>query len=379
MNDQKNEIIPLLKPYKPPLHEMTPYLEKIWASQHLTNGGPFHAELEKALCNYLKAEYISLFSSGTLALMIALKILNLKGEVITTPFTFPASVQALHWNNLKPVFADIYENDFNIDPLSLEGLITPNTCAILPVHTFGLPCRIDEITRISEKYNLPVIYDAAHSFGVLFSGTPLCNYGDLSVVSFHATKVFNTLEGGAVICHDESTKKQVDALKNNGIGTDYNLNGYGLNAKMNELQSAFGLCHLKHMDEVISGRQSATSTYKKLLQQIKGIKLLEPANNVKYNYTYLPVIIDPDEFGADRDELHLHLLKKNIITRKYFYPLVIDFPEFNIYKTIQLPVAKKISENILCLPLFHDISDEQLTRVVRSIKEIQKNRQPCIR
>jgi dTDP-4-amino-4,6-dideoxygalactose transaminase len=361
------EDILLTKPFVPPLNEFLPYLDRIWESRRLTNGGAFHEEFEQALCDYLGVKHICLCANGTLALMIALKTLKLKGEVITTPFTSPATIQAIYWNDLKPVFVDINETDLNIDSSVIESAVTLQTAAILPVHIFGTPCDVDIINRIAVKNNLKVVYDAAHCFGVEINGNSICNFGDLSILSFHATKIFNTFEGGAIVCHDPDTKKYIDSLKNTGLDPDHKLIGYGVNAKMNEIQSAFGLCQLKYVDEIIVKRKAATLKYQELLKEIKGLRMPTECVGIKHNYSYFPIIIDPVEFGAHRDELYDHLKKSNIITRKYFYPLVSDYSEFKIFKKSELPVAEKIAKNILCIPLFHDITDEQIQCVVYSI------------
>jgi len=366
-----NEIL-LMKPYMPPLHEFHSYLERIWESRWLTNGGTIHSEFEKALCDYLGVNHICLFANGTLALIIALKALNLKGEIITTPFTSVATAQSIYWNNLKPVFVDIQETDLNINIVEIERAITPNTSAILPVHIFGNPCNIDQINQLAQKHNLKVIYDAAHCFGVQLNGTSLCNFGDLSALSFHATKVFNTVEGGVIICHDKATKNHIVALKNTGLSSSYKLVGYGLNAKMNEIQSAFGMVQLKYVDKVIAYRKTATLKYRELLENVKGLRLINDKKCVKHNYTYFPVIINPEEFGATRDELSNYLKNKNIFTRKYFHPLITDYPEFNIFKTSDLSVARKIADNVLCLPLFHDITLDEITAVVDSIYQMHQ-------
>jgi len=366
-----NEIL-LMKPYMPPLHEFHSYLERIWESRWLTNGGTIHSEFEKALCDYLGVNHICLFANGTLALIIALKALNLKGEIITTPFTSVATAQSIYWNNLKPVFVDIQETDLNINIVEIERAITPNTSAILPVHIFGNPCNIDQINQLAQKHNLKVIYDAAHCFGVQLNGTSLCNFGDLSALSFHATKVFNTVEGGVIICHDKATKNHIVALKNTGLSSSYKLVGYGLNAKMNEIQSAFGMVQLKYVDKVIAYRKTATLKYRELLENVKGLRLINDKKCVKHNYTYFPVIINPEEFGATRDELSNYLKNKNIFTRKYFHPLITDYPEFNIFKTSDLSVARKIADNVLCLPLFHDITLDEITAVVESIYQMHQ-------
>ena len=357
-----------MKPFMPPSNDFQIYLEQIWESRQLTNSGPIHGVFERALCDYLGVKYISLLANGTLALIIALKVIDLKGEIITTPFTSVATAQSIYWNNLTPVFVDIGRSDFNIDISEIERAVTPKTSAILPVHLFGNPCNVDAINQLAQKYNLKVIYDAAHCFGVELNRQSILNYGDLSVVSFHATKVFNTFEGGAIICRDKITKTYIDNLINTGLDADRNLTGYGLNAKMNELQAGFGLVQLKYIDEVIALRKAATSKYKELLKEIKGLRIVNESEFVKYNYTYFPIIINPVEFGTSRDEVVDFLEKRKIFPRKYFYPLVSDFPPFSIYKTNELPVAKEIAENIICLPLFHDISIDEITYVVDAIR-----------
>jgi dTDP-4-amino-4,6-dideoxygalactose transaminase len=358
----------LMKPFVPPLAEFQKILESIWQSRQLTNNGPLHEEFEKALCDYLGVEHLSLIANGTLALILALKALDIKDEIITTPFTSVATAQAIYWNNLKPVFVDINETDFNIDIAEVERAITPATSAILPVHVFGNPCDVARIDDLAKKYKLKVLYDAAHCFGVELNGESVCNRGDLSVLSFHATKVFNCLEGGAIICHDKMTKKYIDALKNTGMDHAHNLAGYGMNAKLNEMQSAFGIIQLKYIDSIIDSRKAATFKYRDLLKDVKGIRMPEEKKFVKYNFTYFPIVINEVEFGVSRDEVAACLEGQRIFTRKYFYPLVSNFPEFSKYKTRDLPVAENIAGSILCLPLFHDISSEEISAVVDSIR-----------
>jgi len=348
----------------PPREELEPYLRKIWGSRWLTNGGTIHKELEAKLCDHLGVEYISLVSSGTLALILALKSLDLKGEVITTPFTSVATAQAIHWNGLEPVFVDVNEEDFNIDPYEIEKAITPATSAILPVHIYGNPCNVEKIEALAGKYNLKVIYDAAHCFGVKKEGSSLLNRGDRSVLSLHATKVFSCIEGGAVICHDLKTKNLIDSLRNSGIGPDRELTGFGLNAKMNEFQAAYGLVHLKYIDQVIEGRKKATLRYRELLSGIPGLRVITEPENVETNYTYLPVVIDPDVFGSTRDEAARNLELNNIQAKTYFHPLVTSYPLFSGHKKRPFSVAGKIADNILCLPLYHDITGEEINRVV---------------
>jgi dTDP-4-amino-4,6-dideoxygalactose transaminase len=362
-----NKIIYFNRPLVPDIADLQPYLDRILSSRVLTNTGPIHDEFEEELCQYLGVSYISLFSSGTLALALALKALDLKGEVITTPFTSVATIQAIYWNGLVPVFVDINESDLNISVAEIEKAITPKTCAVLPVHIFGNPCDVEQIQKIADKYNLKVVYDAAHCFGVDLNGETVGKYGDLSVLSFHATKVFNTIEGGAVISHDEKTKKYLDALKNTGLNGGFQLMGYGLNAKMNEFQSAFGLTLLKYAEDAIRKRRNAAIQYRELLQKRPGLKLPTEKEGVKYNYAYFPVLIDPADYGATRDEVCDFLLEKGIFSKKYFYPLVSDFQEFSRFKIHPLPVAEKITQKILCLPLYHDISQDDIRHVVKSL------------
>lgn len=360
------------KPFMPPLVELIPFLEEIWESGFLTNGGLMHEEFEKELGKYLGVEHICLLSSGTLALTIALKSLNLKGEVITTPFTHVSTAQAIYWNNLKPVFVDINEADLNIDTIEIERAITPKTSAILPVHIFGNPCKVEEINKLAQKYNLKVIYDAAHCFGVEFKGESICNFGDLSVLSFHATKVFNTIEGGAIVCRNEWTKKYIDALKNNGIDTNGQLMGYGLNAKMNEIQAAFGLVQLQHVNKAITSRKSATEKYRELLSGLKGLTVLGENEFVKYTYSYFPIVINSTEFGSTVENIVAYLEANGVFPKRYFYPLVSDYKEFNIYRRINLPIAESIAENIICLPLSHDIQSDEIEYIVSLLFQMHK-------
>ena len=372
---EKERNILLMRPSIPDRKELEPYLTRIWESRQLTNTGPIHVEFEEALCKYLGVENICLFANGTLALIFALKVLNLKGKVITTPFTSIATIQAIYWNNLTPVFADIYRSDLNIHADKIEAAITPDTSAIMPVHIFGNPCDVHGIHEVATRYNIKTVYDAAHCFGVKLEGIPVCQFGDLAVLSFHATKVFNTIEGGAIVCGDRVMKEHIDALKN--IRLDNGLDNLcsGLNATMNEIQAAIGMVQLNHIDNIINLRKNATNIYLNQLAGIKGIEILASRSSVDYNYTYFPVIIDPVVFGRGRNDLADHFEKKGISTRKYFHPLVSDFTEFSMYKTVDLPVAEEISDKILCLPLYHDISFEEITYITDSIKQLSQNNQ----
>jgi len=355
----------------PPLEEFYKYLEEIWQSKWLTNNGKFHQEFEKALCEYLGVKYISVFSNGTLALITALQTLRITGEVITTPFSFVATTHALQWNGIKPVFVDIEDKTFNIDPDKLEAAITPKTSAILPVHVYGNPCDIEKIKRIADNYGINVIYDACHAFGVKVNGTSIFNFGDLSIVSFHATKVFNTFEGGAIICHDEKTKKRIDFLKNFGFADELTVVAPGINAKMNEVQAAFGLLQLKYVDDCIQKRKIIAQTYRELLQHMEGIQFLDDINGVIANYPYFPILIDSKRYGKTRDELYEHMKVHGIYTRRYFYPLISDFPTYKGLSSASsqnLPVAQRISGSVLCLPIYPDLSLDDVHNIVELIK-----------
>lgn len=364
---KENEIIPFTCPFVPETEELSPYLDRIRGSRILTNRGPLHEQLEQELAAYLGVKYLSLFTNGTLALMVALKSSDLHGEVITTPFTWIATAQSILWNNLTPVFADIRSADLNIDPASVERLITPQTSAIMPVHVFGNPCRIDEIEELASGYYLKIIYDAAHAFGVKLSGIPVLNFGNLAVISFHATKVFHCFEGGAVVSHDLHTKNKIDALRNHGFANDHHVEDFGLNGKMNEFQAACGLIHLKYVDQFIQQRKSAVSKYRNLTDKISGIDVIHEKPDVHQNNAYFPVMIDPEVFGATRDELMQHLKNSGIITRAYFSPLVTHFEPFSHCTSASLHHATKASERILCLPLFAGITHEQINRIMESI------------
>jgi len=358
------------KPSLPPLDEFMPYLEKIWANHVLTNGGEFHQKLEQALCEYLGVKYISLFCNGTIALLTALQALNIKGEVITTPFSFVATAHSIMWNGMKPVFSDIESEYFNIDPLKIESLISDKTTAIMPVHVYGNPCDTDLIKNIAEKHNLKVIYDAAHAFGVTKNCESILNCGDLSVLSFHATKTYNTLEGGAIVCHDAEMKDHIDKLKNFGFAGETKVIETGINGKMNELQSAFGLLYLKYVDEYIEQRKQKASLYSKMLSQVSGIRILKEISDVKHNYSYYPVLIDEEVFGRSRDDVYESLKAKNIFCRRYFYPLITDFPMYKNDNTDQsLPIANKIASQVLCLPIYPELSDDVIEMIASEIND----------
>jgi dTDP-4-amino-4,6-dideoxygalactose transaminase len=365
-----NNKIFVTKPYLPPLEEYMPYLKKIWSNKILTNNGPYHQELERQLCDYLGVKYISLFTNATIALITALQALRINGEVITTPYSFVATAHSLLWNGIKPVFADIDPETLNLDAKRIEELITPNTTAILAVHCYGIPCNVDEIQKIADNYNLKVIYDAAHAFGVQCHCGSILNHGDLSVLSFHATKVFNTFEGGAIICNDAKTKDRIDKLKNFGIQDEETVIAPGINGKMSEMNASFGLLQLKYIDRIIEERKIIDSNYRILLEKIEGIKCIKNDWNGVANYSYFPILIESN-YHISRDELYKNLKENNIFTRRYFYPLITQFPMYRNLKSAQkenLPTANQIAQKILCLPIYPGLTIEDQERIVKLIR-----------
>lgn len=364
--------INVTQPVLPDFEEFTAMLKDIWDRKWLTNNGVYHQQFEKELAEYLGVPYISLFSNGTLALISALQVLNITGEVITTPYSFVATTHALWWNNIKPVFVDIESQYCNLDPKKIEAAITPQTTAILPVHVYGNPCENNKIQEIADRYGLKVIYDAAHAFSVKQEGQSILNFGDLSILSFHATKVFNTIEGGAIICHDEKTKKRIDYLKNFGFAGETSVIAPGINAKMNEIQAAYGLLQLKSIDAVIAKRKEIFTFYKNQLENIEGIDILPIDVDVEQNYSYCPIFIDEKIYGKSRDDLYEKLKENNIYGRRYFYPLISQFPTYrglDSSKSDNLPVAEEITEKVICLPIYPDIEDEVLQLVVSLIRK----------
>ncbi|GLR11025.1 aminotransferase [Mixta theicola] len=363
----KNNQTLVTSPLLPPLEEFIPYLENIWQSRRLTNGGPFHERLEKELADYLGVKYLSLFANGTLALMTALQALDIKGEVITTPYSFVATSHSLLWNNIKPIFIDIDPATGNLNPELIERAITAETSAILPVHCYGIPCDYNNIKKVADKHNLKVIYDAAHCFAVRNHGESILQYGDLSILSFHATKVFNTFEGGAIICPDSETKKRIDYLKNFGFADEVTVVAPGINGKMNEFQAAFGLLQIKHLDAAIEERKKIYQRYVAELIGIPGVSLLTIPDTVDWNYSYCPIFINEQIFPVSRDELYACFREKNIFVRRYFYPLIPEFPMYfneadNIIET--MPNAWNTSRSVLCLPIYPGLTEEQLAEVV---------------
>lgn len=362
------------QPSLPALEEFIPYLEKIWDNKILTNNGPMHIELEKELAEFLGVPFISLFANGTLALVTALQALRITGEVITTPYSFVATTHSLWWNNIKPVFVDI-ESDFcNLDPDKIEAAITPKTTAIMPVHVYGNPCYVEKIQKIADIYGLRLIYDAAHAFGVKYKGGSILNYGDLSILSFHATKVFNTFEGGAIISHDSATKQRIDYLKNFGFAGETTIMAPGINSKMNEVQAAMGLLQLKSFDESIEKRKVLADTYRELLKDIKGISMLPEPSATIPNYAYFPIFVNEKEYGMSRDALYEKMKQNNIYGRRYFYPLISDF---SMYKGLEssaknnLPVAHKIANEVICLPIYPDLNISNVIKIIDIIQQMK--------
>ncbi|MCL9630631.1 DegT/DnrJ/EryC1/StrS family aminotransferase [Enterobacter ludwigii] len=360
-------------PLLPPLEEFIPYLETLWESKILTNSGQFHQQLEEALAAYLGVKHVCLFSNGTLALLTALQTLRITGEVITTPYSFVATSHSLLWNDLTPVFADIDPATFNIDPDHIEELITPKTTAIMPVHCYGIPCDMERIQKIADTYGLKVIYDAAHCFGVKQDNASILNYGDLSVLSFHATKVFNTFEGGAIICHDAKTKQRIDYLKNFGFADETIVMAPGINAKMNEVQAAMGLLQLKYIDSALQERAVIYQRYVELLDSaLPALEYIKPASNIEWNYSYFPVLIREDS-AVSRDAIYSELRKHNIYARRYFYPLISAFPMYRHFPTANaqhLPVADEISHAVLCLPIYPGLLVADQRRIIEIIQEL---------
>lgn len=356
------------QPFLPPLDEFTELLKQIWDSKIITNNGPFHKQFEKELADYLGVKYISLFSNGTLALITALQALRITGEVITTPFSFVATTHSLWWNNIKPVFADIDAQYFNLDPERVEAAITPQTTAIMPVHVYGNPCNLEHFQKIADTYGLKLIYDAAHSFGVKINGNSILNYGDLSILSFHATKVFNTIEGGAIISPDEKTKQRIDYLKNFGFADETTVIAPGINAKMNELQSAYGLLQLKYVDDCMARRKEIATTYREQLKGLNGINFLEDIDGVHHSYSYFPVFVNKENFGNTRDDLYDELKNHNIFARRYFYPLISQFPTYRglpSSKHDNLPIATKVAEQVICLPIYPDLDKCRIHQICK--------------
>ena len=364
------DIITVTSPLLPNLGEFTESLKKIWDSKWITNNGEFHKKLEAALAEYLKVPYVSLFTNGTLPLLTALQAMRITGEVITTPYSFVATTHALWWNGIKPVFVDIDPSTGNIDPEKIEAVITPRTTAILPVHVYGKPCDTEAIQAIADKYGLKVIYDAAHAFGVEVNGESILNAGDMSTLSFHATKVFNTIEGGAMVMHDEKTKKRIDYLKNFGFANEVEVVGPGINSKMDEIRSAYGLLNLKQVDAAIAARQKVAVAYREALRNVDGISFWDDMPGVRHNYSYFPIFVDAKKYGMTRDKLYMKMKDQGVWGRRYFYPLISEFSTYRGLESSRpenLPNAHMIADTVICLPMHHALREEEINRIIDCI------------
>ena len=367
---EKNNRLTVTSPFLPPLEEFLPYMEEIWSSKWLTNNGSFHQQLEHALCEYLKVPYICLFTNGTLPLICGLQALRITGEVITTPYSFVATTHSLWWNGIKPVFVDIDPLTGNIDPDKIEKAISPKTTAIMPVHVYGNPCDMERVQDIADKYGLKVIYDAAHAFGVEKNGKSILEAGDLSTLSFHATKVYNTIEGGAIFCHDEKMKKRIDYIKNFGFAGETTIVAPGINGKMDEVRSAYGLLSLKYINSLIDLRHKIVIKYRNGLKDTLGIRFFDDIYNVKHNYSYFPIFVDEEKYGVSRDELYEKMQSEGIYGRRYFYPLISTFSTYrglDSSKRDNLPVAYKMAEEVICLPLHHELTENDVNRIINCI------------
>ena len=368
MMNQKQ--ITVTSPLLPDLEEFQGLLKKIWDDKWVTNNGQFHKQLEQALCEYLKVPYISLFTNGTLPLLTALQALHINGEVITTPYSFVATTHSIWWNGCTPVFVDIEESTCGMDPDRIESAITPRTTAIMPVHCYGKPCNMERIQAIADKYGLKVIYDAAHAFGVEINGQSVLNQGDLATLSFHATKVYNTLEGGALVMHDAETKNRVDYLKNFGFAGETEVVAPGINSKMDEVRAAYGLLNLKQVDEAIEKRHQVAVKYREALRNVKGIRFFDDMPGVRHNYSYFPIFINAEDYGMTRDELYFKMKEQGILGRRYFYPLISTFSSYCGLPSAapeNLPVATRIANEVICLPMHHELSREDLSRILEII------------
>ena len=364
------DIITVTSPLLPNLDEFTESLKEIWESKWITNNGQFHQKLETALAEYLKVPYVSLFTNGTLPLLTALQALRITGEVITTPYSFVATTHALWWNGIKPVFVDIDPSTGNIDPQKIEAAITPRTTAILPVHVYGKPCDTEAIQTIADKYGLKVIYDAAHAFGVEVNGESLLNAGDMSTLSFHATKGFNTIEGGAMVMHDEKTKQRIDYLKNFGFANEVEVVGPGINSKMDEIRSAYGLLNLKQVDAAIAARQKVAVAYRDALRNVDGISFWDDMPGVRHNYSYFPIFVDAKKYGMTRDELYIKMKDQGVWGRRYFYPLISEFSTYRGLESSRpenLPNAHMMADTVICLPMHHALREEEINRIIDCI------------
>ena len=365
-----NKPITVTSPLLPPLEEFTDYLHDIWNRKWITNNGHYHQELEKALCEYLGVEYVSVFTNGTLPLITALQALRITGEVITTPYSFVATTHSIWWNGIKPIFVDVDPTTGNLDPDKIEAAITPKTTAIMPVHVYGNPCDTKRIQAIADKYGLKVIYDAAHAFGVKVNGESVLKAGDISTLSFHATKTYNTIEGGALICHDAKMKQRIDFLKNFGFASETEVVAPGINSKMDEIRAAYGLLNLKYVDAAIEARHQVTMQYRETLKGIEGISFLDDIDGVQHNYSYFPIFVDADKYGMTRDDLYFKMKDNGVLGRRYFYPLISEFSTYrglSSASTDNLPVATKLADTVICLPMHHELSSIDLEKIISTI------------
>lgn len=362
--------ITVTSPLLPNLNEFNELLQEIWDSKWITNNGSFHKKLEAALCDYLKVPYVSLFTNGTLPLLTALQALRITGEVITTPYSFVATTHSIWWNGCRPVFVDIDPSTGNIDPDRIEAAITPKTTAIMPVHVYGKPCDTKRIKEIADKYGLKVIYDAAHAFGVEVDGESILNAGDLSTLSFHATKVYNTIEGGAMVMHDAETKRRIDYLKNFGFANEVEVVGPGINSKMDEVRSAYGLLNLKQVDAAIEARHQVAIRYREALRSVEGITFFDDMPGVRHNYSYFPIFVDAEKYGMTRDELYFKMKENGVLGRRYFYPLISTFSTYRGLPSAtkeNLPQAHKMADSVICLPMHHTLKEEEIERVIKMV------------
>ncbi|WP_337940173.1 DegT/DnrJ/EryC1/StrS family aminotransferase [Parabacteroides sp.] len=364
------KLITVTSPLLPDFKCFEDYLQEIWNSKWITNNGSFHKKLEAALCEYLKVPYISLFTNGTLPLITALQALRITGEVITSPYSFVATTHSLWWNGIKPVFVDIDPATGNLDPNQIEVAITPKTTAIMPVHVYGKPCDTQRIQEIANKYGLKVIYDAAHAFGVEVNGESILNAGDMSTLSFHATKVYNTIEGGALVIHDEQTKKRIDYLKNFGFAGETEVVAPGINSKMDEVRAAYGLLNLKQVDAAIEVRHQIAIKYRKALHNVEGVAFFDDMPGVKHNYSYFPIFIDAEKYGMTRDELYFKMKEHDVLGRRYFYPLISTFSTYRSLPSAvpeNLPHAYQMADSVICLPMHHALSEKEVQKVLEII------------
>lgn len=365
-----NKLITVTSPLLPDLVDFKDLLQEIWDSKWITNNGHFHKQLEEELAAYLKVPYISLFTNGTLPLITALQALRITGEVITTPYSFVATTHSLWWNGCKPIFVDIEPSTGNIDPDKIEAAITPQTQAIMPVHVYGKPCDTKRIQEIADKYGLKVIYDAAHAFGVEVNGKSILNEGDMSTLSFHATKVYNTIEGGALVMHDERTKKRIDYLKNFGFAGEVEVVAPGINSKMDEMRSAYGLLNLKLVDAAIEARHQVAIQYRNSLRSVEGITFMDDMLGVKHNYSYFPIFVNAEKYGMTRDELYIKMKEQNVLGRRYFYPLISEFTTYRGLSSANpenLPNAHKMANSVICLPMHHELNIKDVERILATI------------